>query len=97
MRAYSGKLGMRGPRVRPGGLLKDSDQEGGLPWCTSASESACQCRGHGFSPWSGKIPRDTGQLKLCATATEPVLCYKRSHRYEKPTHRNSGVAPAHRN
>ena len=19
-------------------------------------ESACQCRGHGFEPWSGKIP-----------------------------------------
>ena len=28
----------------------------GLPWWHSGWESACQCRGHGFAPWSGKIP-----------------------------------------
>ena len=22
----------------------------------SGEESACKCRGHGFDPWSGKIP-----------------------------------------
>ena len=30
-------------------------------------ESACQCRGHGFSPWSGRIPRATEQLSPCST------------------------------
>ena len=34
----------------------------GLPWWRSGWESACQCRGHGFEPWSGKIPRATEQL-----------------------------------
>ena len=26
------------------------------PWWLSGKESACQCRRHGFDPWSGKIP-----------------------------------------
>ena len=26
----------------------------GLPWWRSGWESACQCRGHGFEPWSGR-------------------------------------------
>ena len=25
-------------------------------------ENACQCRGHGFEPWSGKIPHAVEQL-----------------------------------
>ena len=28
----------------------------GLPWQPSGKESACQCRGHGFDSWVGKIP-----------------------------------------
>ena len=36
-------------------------------------ESACQFRGHGFEPWSGKIPHAVEHLSLCATTTEPVL------------------------
>ena len=28
----------------------------GLPWWLSGKESICQCRRHGFDPWSGKIP-----------------------------------------
>ena len=36
-------------------------------------ESACQCRGHGFDPWSGKIPHAVEQLSPCATTTETVL------------------------
>ena len=35
---------------------------GGLPWWRSGGESACQCRGHGFEPWSGKIPHAAEQL-----------------------------------
>ena len=34
----------------------------GLPWWRSGWESACQCRGHGFKPWSGKIPHAAEQL-----------------------------------
>ena len=30
-------------------------------------------QGHGFEPWSGKIPHATDQLNPCATTTEPVL------------------------
>ena len=51
----------------------DSNIKWGLPcWC-SGWESACQCRGHRFEPWSGKIPRASAQLSPCATATEPAL------------------------
>ena len=32
-----------------------------------------QCRGHGFEPWSGRIPHAAEQLSLCATTTEPAL------------------------
>ena len=35
-------------------------------------ESACQCRGHGFSPWSRKIPRASEELSPCATPTEAL-------------------------
>ena len=45
----------------------------GLPWWHSGYESACQCRGHGFKPWSGKIPHAAEQLSSCATTTEPAL------------------------
>ena len=34
----------------------------GLPWWHSGWESACQCRGHEFEPWSGKIPHAAEQL-----------------------------------
>ena len=35
------------------------------PWWCSGWESACRGRGHGFDPWSGKIPHTTD-----TTATE---------------------------
>ena len=34
----------------------------GLPWWRSGWESACQCRGHGFEPWSGRIRHAAEQL-----------------------------------
>ena len=34
----------------------------GLPWWRSGWDSACQCRGHGFVPRSGKIPHAAEQL-----------------------------------
>ena len=44
----------------------------GLPWWRSGWESACQCRGHGFEPWSGKIPHTVEQLGPWATIAEPA-------------------------
>ena len=44
----------------------------GLPWWRSDWESACQCRGHGFEPWSRKIPHAAEQLGPWATTTEPA-------------------------
>ena len=35
--------------------------------------AACQCRGHGFDPWSGKIPHAAEQLSPGTTTTEPAL------------------------
>ena len=40
--------------------------------CNHSTESACQCRGHGFDPWSGKIPH-AAQLSPCITTTDPAL------------------------
>ena len=34
----------------------------GLPWWRSGWESACQCRGRGFEPWSGRIPHAAERL-----------------------------------
>ena len=44
----------------------------GRPWWCSGWESTCQCRGHEFDPWSGKIPHAAEQLSPCTTTTEPV-------------------------
>ena len=47
----------------------------------------CQCRGHGFNPWSGKIPPATGQLSSHAQLLKPVhlerMLHSRSARGEK--------------
>ena len=70
----------------------------GLPWWRSGWESACQCRGHGFEPWSGKIPHATEQLGPCATTTEParvelVLLNKRGRDSERPAHSDEEWPP----
>ena len=44
-----------------------------LPWWLRGKEPSCQCRTHGFDPWSGKIPLAVEQLSLCAAATETEL------------------------
>ena len=54
--------------------------------------------GHGFEPWSGKIPRATEQLGPWATTTEParlepVLRNKRAHDSERPAHRDEEWPP----
>ena len=70
----------------------------GLPWRRSGWESACQCRGHGFEPWSGTIPHAAEQLGPWATTTEParlepVLRNKRGRNSERPAHRDEEWPP----
>ena len=70
----------------------------GFPWWRSGWESACQCRGHGFEPWSGKIPRAVEQLGPWATTTEParlepVLRNRRGHDSERPAHSHEEWPP----
>ena len=62
-----------------------------LPWWLSGKDSLCQCRRHGFNPWSGRIPHALDQLNLCTTTTEPVLLCLRAattelmhHNYKSP-------------
>ena len=71
---------------------------GGLPWWRSGWESACQCRGHGFEPWSGKIPHAAEWLGLWTTIAEPVhlepvLRNKRGRNSERPMHRDEEWPP----
>ena len=70
----------------------------GLPWWRSGWESACQCRGHGFEPWSVKIPHAAEQQSPWATTTEParlepVLHNKRGRDSERPMHRDEEWPP----
>ena len=62
----------------------------GLPWWYSGWESACQCRGHGFEPWSGKIPHAAEQPPWVTIAEparlEPVLRNKRGRDGERLAH-----------
>ena len=57
---------------------------GGPPWWTSGKESTCQCREHGFNPWSGKIPHALGQLNPSARTTEVHTPRARALQQEKP-------------
>ena len=64
----------------------------------SGQESTCQCRGHRTNPWSGKIPRASGQLSPCLKACSPraleaLLCDQRSHCSETPVPSNQGEPP----
>ena len=44
-----------------------------LLFWSSGEESTCQCRGHRFDPWSGKIPHAPGWLSPCTMTAEPEL------------------------
>ena len=57
----------------------------GFPGGPSVWGSICQCRGHGFDAWFGKIP----PAVVCHNhwaCTQPVLCSQRSPCSEKPVH-----------
>ena len=42
----------------------------GLPCWPSSKESTCECRRHGFDPWSGKISHGAEKEGLCTTSME---------------------------
>ena len=55
--------------------------------------------GHGFEPWSGKIPHAAERLGLWATSTEPVrlepvLRNGRGRDSERPAHRDEEWPPS---
>ena len=58
----------------------------GLPWRCSGWESICQCRGHRFESWPGRIPHAAKQLGPCATAAKPVLWSLRATTTEPVCH-----------
>ena len=66
-------LGRHRGKYLPGKVLDLKCNVLGLPWWLSDKEPSCQCRRHGFDPWSGKIPHVTEQLSPSATTIEPVL------------------------
>ena len=69
----------KGTTSHKSGWLSLKSTQIGLPWWSSGWESACQCKGHGFDPCSGKIPHAMEQLcdrvpqlvSLCSRAREP--------------------------
>ena len=70
----------------------------GLPRWRSGWESACQCGGRGFGPWTGGIPRAAERLGPWATPTEPVrlepvLRSGRGRGGERPAHRDEEWPP----
>ena len=79
-----------------------------LPWWSRGWEALS--RGHGFDPWSRRIPHAMKQLGPCNIILEPMcprgrpwwlrwpmLCNNRTHCNEKPAHHSQRVALAHRN
>ena len=79
-------------------MTENSKECRGLPWWRSGWGSACQCRGHGFEPWSGGIPHAAEQLDPWATITEParlepVLRNRRGRDDERPAHRDEEWPP----
>ena len=70
----------------------------GFPGGTLVENLPAQCRGHGFEPWSGKIPHAAEQLGPWATTTEPahlepVLRNKRGRDSERLAHRDEEWPP----
>ena len=60
-----------------------------LPWWSSGQDSACQCKGYWFHPWSGKTAYDKGQLNPCVTTIEPrVQKWEKSQCNDKPVYHN---------
>ena len=74
-----------------------------LPWDFPSGavdrKSSCEGRGHGFDPWSGKIPPASVQVSMHAATTEaPSFCSKtREATAMRSSLPQQKVAPAHHN
>ena len=87
-------------------LHGQKNKKQGLLWWLSAKESACQCRRHGFNPWSGKIPHAAERLSLfprllslCSRARESQLLNPRTLEpmiHKKRGHHNESLCAATR-
>lgn len=71
-----------------------------LPGGTMGGSLPASAGGHGFHPWSGRIPRASGQPSRCATTAEPaslepVPRSERSHCSEELVHRNRETPASH--
>ena len=76
MTTHSSILAWRIPWTEePGGLQPMGLQRVGHDWIRPKrlSTYAYQCREHGFSPWTGKIPHAAEQLSLWAATPEPAF------------------------
>ena len=67
----------------------------------SGSESACQCRGHGFHSRPRKGPHATGQPKpalrdYCSWRSRARVHNKRNHHNQTPAHHSWRADPTHR-
>ena len=62
----TGELKQQNQKRKKGHIRERRERERisrrGLPWWPSGWVSTCQCREHGFNPWSCKIPYALGQL-----------------------------------
>lgn len=45
----------------------------------------CQCRGHSFKPWAGRIPRTPEQLSVCSSYETELRNWRGDHG-GKPAH-----------
>ena len=71
--------------------MTQKERMSGFPGGAVVENLPANAGGHGFKPWSGKIPHAAEQLSPWATTTEParlepVLCNKRGRDSERPAH-----------
>ena len=64
--------------------LYDKDTMRDFPGGAVVKNLPANARGHGFQPWSGKIPHAAEQLSLCTTTTEALVPRSCALQQEKP-------------
>ena len=53
--------------------VTSKEEQAAFPGGAVVGNLPANAGGHGFDPWSGKLPHATEQLRPCATTTECVL------------------------
>ena len=79
-------------------INKLKNKNRGFPGGAVVENLPANAGGHGFEPWSGKIPHAAEQRSPCATTTEPVCLEpvfrsKRGRESERPAHRDEEWPP----